>query len=704
MSSHLHCIIRILFISFACHHLRLRLLCCILSNLSNFPLIFILTFQCRIPSFHHYLSNQTHSCVEKVGKTSIIEVLITEKFHENVQPVLPVVIVPEHVTPERVNVSIVDTPGDPRESAKVDQELKSADVIVLIYDVNNESSTKRISSYWLSKFRTTSLNVPIILVGNKIDTRGGIADPSAAAKMEEFIKPIMDDFREVDVCIECSAKNRSNISEVFYFAQKAVLYPTGELYDVDNHSLQPEAKAALRRIFKLCDKDADGGLNDKELNDFQYFCFEVHLQPAELEGVKRVVRESCPENGITAEGSLSQEGFIFLHTLFVQKGRLETTWIVLRKFGYDDNMRLRIDESEVPICNEDQSIELSDEGKKFLHSLFMATDTDKDGMISPSQLQKLFSDCPDGVFPVRGKDMDDRLTRRPAEGGKSDHWTLEAFINRWAMYVIDSVSDVLLTLHYLGYGEDRSPLAVTKGKRRDRYNRTVSKTVIRVAVLGRDEDLKSDIVRGIVDMAPGFVDRGRLMSAADVTYSEMDRNDITSDTKKTVVMQLIPEMDMSLLFASRTKLENIDVMCIVFNGGDSDSFEKARLTWQALEARKPAIKIPFVLVACVSSDTLEKHPEVLQSADKLCISRDMPTPTRVSLEDIEFASLYIDLLGVALNPEVICHDYYEGVGDRRSTAATAAKVTAGVILTGTFIYAAKRAYDYYTTKPSSGSG
>eukprot|EP00737_Agarophyton_chilense_P002909 gb/GEZJ01003351.1/.p1 GENE.gb/GEZJ01003351.1/~~gb/GEZJ01003351.1/.p1 ORF type:complete len:355 (-),score=74.14 gb/GEZJ01003351.1/:1062-2126(-) len=330
---------------------------------------------------------------ENVGKTSIIEVLITEKFQPNVQPVLPVVIVPKNVTPERVNVSIVDTPGDPLQVEKVDENLKSADVIVLVYDVNNELSTRRVSSHWLPKFRASRLNVPVILVGNKIDLRGGIADPTAAAKMEEFIKPIMDDFREVDVCIECSAKTVSNISEVFYFAQKAVLYPTGQVYDVDKHSLKPDANTALRRIFNLCDKDGDGGLNDKELNDFQYHCFNVYLKEEELDGVKKVVRESCPQRGINSDGSLSEEGFIFLHTLFVQKGRLETTWIVLRKFGYDDYMRLQLDESEIPPCNDDQTIELSAEGKSFLGNLFAAADSDADGMLSPNELRKLFAAC-----------------------------------------------------------------------------------------------------------------------------------------------------------------------------------------------------------------------------------------------------------------------------------------------------------------------
>jgi len=37
-----------------------------------------------------------------------------------------------------------------------------------------------------------------------------------------------------------------------------------------------------------------------------------------------------------AKQGMTEAGFVFLHTLFIQRGRLETTWTVLRKFGYDD--------------------------------------------------------------------------------------------------------------------------------------------------------------------------------------------------------------------------------------------------------------------------------------------------------------------------------------------------------------------------------
>ena len=69
--------------------------------------------------------------------------------------------------------------------------------------------------------------------------------------------------------MECSARLPLNVSEVFYFAQKAVLHPTAPLYDSREHILKPKCMEALRRIFKVSDVDKDGLLNAMELNQFQ---------------------------------------------------------------------------------------------------------------------------------------------------------------------------------------------------------------------------------------------------------------------------------------------------------------------------------------------------------------------------------------------------------------------------------------------------
>lgn len=67
-------------------------------------------------------------------------------------------------------------------------------------------------------------------------------------------------------------------------------------------------------------------------------CFDAPLQLQELEGIKDMVRE-CNPDGVRGDG-LTEAGFLLLHTIFIQRGRLETTWTVLRKFGYAEDLLL----------------------------------------------------------------------------------------------------------------------------------------------------------------------------------------------------------------------------------------------------------------------------------------------------------------------------------------------------------------------------
>ena len=74
-------------------------------------------------------------------------------------------------------------------------------------------------------------------------------------------------------------------------------------------------------------------------NEFlQRKCFDAPLQSQEVEGIKEMVKEHA-EGGVRDDG-LTEAGFLYLHTIFIQRGRLETTWTVLRKFGYAEDLHL----------------------------------------------------------------------------------------------------------------------------------------------------------------------------------------------------------------------------------------------------------------------------------------------------------------------------------------------------------------------------
>lgn len=87
--------------------------------------------------------------------------------------------------------------------------------------------------------------------------------------------------------------------------------------------------------------NTSGDVKNLLLAALQVICFNAPLQPNEIIGVKRTIQEKLTE-GVNENG-LTLTGFLFLHTLIIGNGKLETTWTVLRKFGYDNELKLRDD-------------------------------------------------------------------------------------------------------------------------------------------------------------------------------------------------------------------------------------------------------------------------------------------------------------------------------------------------------------------------
>ena len=67
-------------------------------------------------------------------------------------------------------------------------------------------------------------------------------------------------------------------------------------------------------------------------------CFGAPLQTQELEGIREMVQRYGSE--MVIDGGLTEAGFLYLNTIFIQGGRLETTWTILRSFGYGEDLKL----------------------------------------------------------------------------------------------------------------------------------------------------------------------------------------------------------------------------------------------------------------------------------------------------------------------------------------------------------------------------
>ncbi|KAJ7212008.1 EF hand associated-domain-containing protein [Mycena pura] len=480
---------------------------------------------------------------EGVGKSTIVTSLIKESYVPRVQHIVPEVTIPPEVTPENVTTYIVDSGAGAQDRTHLESEIRKAHVICVVYSIDNPNSFDRIPTFWLPHFRQLGVNVPVILVGNKIDLRGG--EVANEALVEEIV-PIMNEFKEVETCVECSAKIPLNVSEVFYFAQKAVL--------------KPACLSALSRIFQLCDTNKDGILDPTELNEFQRKCFDAPLQAQELEGIRQMVNENT-EGGVR-DGGLTEIGFLYLHTTFIQRGRLETTWTVLRKFGYAEDLRLTeaflLPKFDVaPDC----SVELSPLGYQFFTDIFETFDKDQDGALKTAELEQVFSTSPGNPWATQ-KFPDTTLS------DDSGAVTLQGWLAQWSMTTLLDHKTTLAYLAYLGYPHEprTGALQVTRPRKTDRRKGKVTRNVFLCYVCGAAGSGKTSLLKAFA---------GKPISSIYEPTTKMISvvNSVAIDgSEKYLVLQEFGSKYEPETLRNPKKTDLADVIAYVHDSSDTNSF------------------------------------------------------------------------------------------------------------------------------------
>ncbi|XP_059548539.1 mitochondrial Rho GTPase 2 isoform X2 [Myotis daubentonii] len=492
----------------------------------------------------------------QVGKTSLILSLVGEEFPEEVPPRAEEITIPADVTPEKVPTHIVDSSEAEQTVEELQDEINKANVVCVVYDVSEEATIEKIRTKWIPLVNggtEKGPRVPIILVGNKSDLRPGSS--------MEAVLPIMSQFPEIETCVECSARNLRNISELFYYAQKAVLHPTAPLYDPEAKQLKPACTQALTRIFRLSDQDLDQALSDEELNAFQKCCFGHPLAPQALEDVKMVVRKNVA--GGVRDDRLTLDGFLFLNTLFIQRGRHETTWTILRRFGYGDTLELSADYlfpllHVPPGC----STELNHFGYQFVQRVFEKHDQDHDGALSLAELQDLFSVSP---APPWGPQF---LQEVRTEAGRLP---LHGYLCQWTLVTYLDVRRCLEHLGYLGYptlckqDSQTHAITVTRDKRLDQEKGQTLRNVLLCKVVGARGVGKSAFLQAFLGRGLGHPDTRELHKTPAI-YA-INTVQVNGQEKYLILREV--DADSLLSTASDAAC---DVACLMFDGSDPQSF------------------------------------------------------------------------------------------------------------------------------------
>ncbi|KAJ7973369.1 Mitochondrial Rho GTPase [Quillaja saponaria] len=570
------------------------------------------------------------------GKSSLIITAAAESFPTNIPHVLPPTRLPEDFFPDRVPITIIDTSSRSEDSGKVAEELKRADAVVLTYACDRPETLAQLSIFWLPYLRKLEVKVPVIVVGCKLDLR----DETLPVTLEEVMSPIMQQFREIETCIECSAFKHIQIPEVFYYAQKAVLHPTTPLFDQETQTLKPRCVRALKRIFIYCDHDKDGALSDAELNDFQVKCFNAPLQPSEIVGVKRVVQEKLPE-GVNDRG-LTLTGFLFLHALFIEKGRLETTWTVLRKFGYNNDIKLA--DHLIPSSFKrapDQSVELTNEAIEFLKGIFDTFDSDGDGVLRPRELEELFSTAPES--PWSGPPFEDTAERN-AFGGLP----LDAFLSEWALMTLLDPACSVENLIYIGYtGDATSAIRVTRKRRQDRKKQQSDRNVFQCFVFGPRKAGKSGLLNSFLarPYAESYISTIEDRYAVNVV-------ELPGGPKKTLVLREIPEDGVGKLLSNKESLAPCDIAVFVHDSSDESSWKRAAelLVEVAGHGEDTGFEVPCLIIA--AKDDLDSFPMAIQESTRISQDMGVEAPIPISTKLGDFNNVFRRIVTAAEHPHL----------------------------------------------------
>ena len=166
------------------------------------------------------------------GKTCLLFVFSQDEFPEFYAPtVFENYVADIEVNGKMVELALWDTAGQETYDRLRPLSYPDTDVILMCFSVDNPDSLENIPEKWTPEVRHFCPNVPIILVGNKKDLRNDENVKKELSKTKQT--PVKSEEGSL-MCerikgyayLECSAKTREGVRDVFETATKAALKST----------------------------------------------------------------------------------------------------------------------------------------------------------------------------------------------------------------------------------------------------------------------------------------------------------------------------------------------------------------------------------------------------------------------------------------------------------------------------------------------
>jgi Ras family protein A len=163
------------------------------------------------------------------GKTCLLIVFSKDQFPEVYVPtVFENYVADIEVDSKQVELALWDTAGQEDYDRLRPLSYPDTDVILMCFSIDSPDSLENIPEKWTPEVRHFCPSVPIILVGNKKDLRGDHATIRELNKMKQSPVTYEEGAAMADKIgaygyMECSARTKEGVREVFELATKAAL-------------------------------------------------------------------------------------------------------------------------------------------------------------------------------------------------------------------------------------------------------------------------------------------------------------------------------------------------------------------------------------------------------------------------------------------------------------------------------------------------
>ena len=144
-----------------------------------------------------------------VGKTSILTQYIKGTFDQFNESTIGAAFLSKQLqskSGERVNLEIWDTAGQERYDSLLPMYYRGANVILLIFSLNDPISFNNLHTRWLQTAENHTVDPLVFIIGNKSDLQQRVAD--------EDIQQLVDEYGNLE-SFKVSAQNNEGLDHMF---------------------------------------------------------------------------------------------------------------------------------------------------------------------------------------------------------------------------------------------------------------------------------------------------------------------------------------------------------------------------------------------------------------------------------------------------------------------------------------------------------